>query len=251
MKKALIIDLEGTITGSGMALPGSIEFIKYIQEKEMPYCIITNTVSKTIEQLSENMKKIGFNISKENIINPITVLNKFLEENNVKSYYFVGPDYLKNTIIGETTEDKPEYIVFCDFEWIESSYVFLNKLFQYIKDGSKIIATSYSNYYLSKSEYKLDTGAFVKMYEQITNEKAIIMGKPSNMIYKMAMNNLSTRPEEIMAIGDDILTDINGGKELGIETTLVKTGKYREGDEKVDRPDNVIENIKEAIKYLE
>jgi ribonucleotide monophosphatase NagD (HAD superfamily) len=94
-------------------------------------------------------------------------------------------------------------------------------------------------------------GAFVKMYEQITDERAVIMGKPSGMIYKMAMDNLLVRPEEIMAIGDDVLTDIGGCKELGIETALVKTGKYKDGDEKTGRPDNIMGNIKEAMKCLE
>jgi HAD superfamily hydrolase (TIGR01458 family) len=251
MKKALIIDLEGTIIGSGMALPGSIEFIKYIQEKHIPYRIITNTVSKTIGQLEENINEIGFDINKENIINPIVVLNKFLKENSVRAYYFVGPDYLKDTIAVEDNGNKPEYIIFCDFERIGCDYILLNKLFQNIKDGSKIITTSYSNYYLSKKEYKLDTGAFVKMYEQITNERAVIMGKPSSIIYKIATDDLKIKPEEIMAIGDDVLTDISGGKELGIETMLVKTGKYKNGDENIGRPDNVIGDIREAIKYFE
>jgi HAD superfamily hydrolase (TIGR01458 family) len=247
MKKALIIDLEGTLVSSGIPLPGSIEFMQHIQNNNIPFVIITNTVSKTNEQIVENINKIGFNVSKEQIINPIIILNHFLKDNNIKTHYFIGPDYLKNLITKTNDYNIPEYIIFCDFEHIELNYTLLNTLFQYIKNGSKIIATSYSNYYISKNEYKMDTGIFVKMYETLCDQKAIIMGKPSNIIYKTAVEILKTNPKDIMTIGDDVLTDIIGGKELGIETTLIKTGKYKEGDEKINKPDNVINTLNEAI----
>ncbi|GHU59860.1 haloacid dehalogenase [Spirochaetia bacterium] len=251
MKKALIIDLEGTLVSSGIALSGSIDFINYIQENNIPYYIITNTISKTIEQMENSLNSIGFNVNKEYIINPIMVLNYFIKQNNVKTYYFIGPDYLKDLIIESNDFDIPEYVIFCDFERIDCNYTFLNKIFQYIKNGSKIITTSYSNYYISNKEYKLDIGIFVKMYEELSKEKAIILGKPSNMIYKMVMDKIKMNAEEIITIGDDGLTDIMGGKEVGIETTLVKTGKYKTGDENIYKPDNIIENIKDAIKYFQ
>ena len=78
----------------------------------------------------------------------------------------------------------------------------------------------------------MDTGIFVKMYEILANEKAILIGKPSQIIYKMALKKLGIEKNNIITIGDDELTDIDGGKEMGIETILVKTGKYKDGDEK-------------------
>jgi HAD superfamily hydrolase (TIGR01458 family) len=250
MKKALIIDLEGTLISSGIALPGSVEFTHFIQEKNIPFNIVTNTVSKTVEQTVDNLNNLGFNILKEQIINPIKVLNNFIKTNGIKSFCFIGPEYLKNLIPKTNDYTIPEYIIFCDFENIECSYSLFNRIFQYIKNGSKMLATSYSNYYISNNGYKMDTGIFVKMYETLCNEKAIITGKPSNMVYKMAINELKIDPEEIMTIGDDVLTDIIGGKELGIETTLVRTGKYKEGNENINKPDNIINNIKEGIKYF-
>ncbi|GHV48568.1 hypothetical protein AGMMS49546_39190 [Spirochaetia bacterium] len=205
------------------------------------------TVSKTLEQIAENLNNLGFNVSKEQIINPIIILNYFIKDNNIQSHYFIGPDYLKKSITKSNDYTIPEYVILCDFEYIECNYTLFNTVFQYIKNGSKIIATTYSNYYISKNEYKMDTGIFVKMYETLCNQKAIIMGKPSNIIYKTVVEILKTDPKDIMTIGDDILTDIIGGQELEIETTLVKSGKYKEGDEKANKPDNIINTLSEAI----
>jgi HAD superfamily hydrolase (TIGR01450 family) len=251
MGKAFILDLEGTLASSGTPLPGSTAFIDILNSNSIPYCVITNTVSKTVEQMEENLRNNGLNILQECLINPITVLNYFIIENDITSYYFVGPEYLKKLIRESNDLIKiPEYIIFCDFENIDCNYEVLNKIFQYIKNGSKMIATSYSNYYISKNDYKMDTGIFVKMYEILSDEKAVIMGKPSPMIYKMGLDILKTKPNDIFAIGDDVLTDIAGCKELGIETVLVKTGKYKEGDEKKLKPDKVINNLGEITELI-
>jgi HAD superfamily hydrolase (TIGR01458 family) len=251
MDKAFIIDLEGTLVSGGTPLPGSTALINILNSNNVPYCVITNTVSKTVEQMEENLRNNGVNILQGRLINPITVLNYFIMENDITSYYFVGPESLKKLITKSNIFEKiPEYIIFCDFENIDCNYEALNKIFQYIKDGSKMIATSYSDYYISKNEYKMDTGIFVKMYETLSNKKAVIMGKPSPMIYKMALNKLKIKPNDAIAIGDDILTDMAGGKEFGIKTILVKTGKYIEGDENKIKPDKVINNLKEIIELF-
>jgi HAD superfamily hydrolase (TIGR01450 family) len=251
MDKAFIIDLEGTLVSSGTPLPGSIAFIDFLNNNNIPYCIITNTVSKTVKQMEENLKNNRINILQGHLVNPITVLNNYMVENNIQSYYFVGPEYLKELIIESNACKKtPEYIIFCDFEAINCNYELLNKIFQHIKNGSKMLATSYSNYYILKNEYKMDTGIFVKMYETLLNEKAVLMGKPSPLIYKMALNVLKTNPIDTIAVGDDVLTDIVGGKEIGIETILVKSGKYVKGDEEKNKPNIVINNLEEIIKLL-
>ena len=173
-----------------------------------------------------------FQYKKEKIIYSINVLNEYIKEYNINTYYFIGPDSIKGLIHETKDYERPQYIIFCDFENIELDYVLFNKIFHYVKNGSKMITTSYSNYYISKNEYKMDTGIFVKMYEILANEKAILIGKPSQIIYKMALKKLGIEKNNIITIGDDELTDIDGGKEMGIETILVKTGKYKDGDEK-------------------
>ena len=110
-----------------------------------------------------------------------------------------------------------------------------------------MIATSYSDFYISKNKYKLDTGIFVKMYEILSNEKALIIGKPSHLMYKMGLKKLRMEAKNVITIGDDGLTDIIGGKEMGLETILIKTGKYKDGDEKIYEPNSIINNLLELI----
>jgi ribonucleotide monophosphatase NagD (HAD superfamily) len=41
----------------------------------------------------------------------------------------------------------------------------------------------------------------------------------------MALKKLGTNASETIIIGDDLFTDIKGGKEAGLRTILVRTGK--------------------------
>ena len=251
MNKGFIIDLEGTLVSSGKPLPGSIYFIDYLNKNGLKYIIITNTVSKTNENWEIILNEIGFNIEKDKIINPIIVLNDLIKRNDIKTYYFIGPDTIKKQIQKTMDFDIPEYVIFCDFENIDMNYKLFNKIFQYLNNSSKIIATSYSNYYISKDEYKMDTGIFVKMYETLVNKKALILGKPSQLIYKMAVRELGIETKNVITIGDDVLTDIIGGNEMGMETILVKTGKYKNGDEDKYKPIRVVNRLDEIIKILD
>jgi HAD superfamily hydrolase (TIGR01458 family) len=247
MDKGFIIDLEGTLISSGTPLEGSIDFINHLNKNNIKHYIITNTVSKSIDDWEKILKEIGFDINKDKIITPIIVLNDFINIKNIKTYYFIGPDRIKNLVQKTMDYDIPEYVVFCDFEYIDINYELFNKIYHYIKNGSKMITTSYSNYYISNNQYKMDTGIFVKMYETLANEKSIILGKPSQIIYEMVLRKMGIEKNNIIAIGDDGLTDIIGGKEMGFETILVKTGKYKNGDEEIHKPNKIINNIKEII----
>ena len=47
-------------------------------------------------------------------------------------------------------------------------------------------------------------------------------GKPKTAGYRKAMEQMGTKPEDTMFVGDQLFTDIWGAKKAGIETWLVK-----------------------------
>jgi HAD superfamily hydrolase (TIGR01458 family) len=249
--KGVIIDLEGTLIDGNEPLPGSIDFINTLSAKNIPFNIITNRVSKTPLQMAEMINGMGFSVSNQQIVNPFIVLNKYLQKHSIRSFYFVGPEYLEKQIeMNNVYCNNPEYVILCDFEYINCDYHLLNKIYNYIINGSEIIATSYSNYYYRNNEYRLDTGSFTKMYEMLSGKEAILMGKPSKEIFDCALKQMNVNKDEAIIIGDDILTDIDGGNKGGIKTVLVKTGKYKNGDEDKIKPNKIVNRINEIMEYI-
>ena len=230
--KGLIIDIEGTIIQNGTEIQGSFDFLRKLRDKKIPFILITNTVSKSTNEMAISLTNEGFDISSEYILNPINSMNYFLEKSKSNSYFFVGPPIIQSQLaIPPDPNKKPEYVILCDFEYIPLNYELFNKIFTHLINGAELLATSYSDYYLSKEGYKLDTGSFTKMFEIVSHQKALITGKPSNLLYEAALNQMGFEKNDVIAIGDDVLTDIKGAKDFGLFSVLVKTGKYKKDDE--------------------
>lgn len=245
------MDLEGTLISNGETLLGSIQLTEYLFEKNIPFRIITNAVSKSCKELYFALQQLGFEIPENYFINPIVTLKGYLLKNQIKSFWFIGPDEIKSQLgIRECYKGIPEYIILCDFEMIHCDYELLNNIFTYLHKGLKLMTMSQSKYYLSKSGPKLDTGAFCSMFENLTGSIAILFGKPSNRIYQEAISQMGIEANKIVTVGDDVLTDIKGAKEIGAYSILVKSGKYQKDDENIIEPDILVENLLEIIPHL-
>ncbi|UNK20573.1 HAD-IA family hydrolase [Paenibacillus sp. N3/727] len=188
----------------------------------------------------------------EHIINPISVLDEYLNTHHIHTFFFVGPDTFQSQMKTRTSSyETPEAVILCDFEYIETDYKLLNRIYHYLIQGSVLITTSYSEYYLSDGVRKLDTGSFTRMFEQVSRQKAAVLGKPSRTIYETAVKQLGCLPSEIISVGDDILTDVPGAKEAGLKPVLVRTGKYRPEDELGSDDCVVVNDLYEFIARIE
>ena len=98
----------------------------------------------------------------------------------------------------------------------------------------------------------LDAGAFVALLEFASRKKSILIGKPSKTFYETVLHDLGFPPAQIAMIGDDIESDIKGAAALGINTVLVKTGKFRPQDlqRKDIKPWKLLESISEIHKLF-
>ncbi len=90
----------------------------------------------------------------------------------------------------------------------------------------------------------MDAGGFVSALEFASGKEAMIIGKPSQTFFHLAVKSMGLQPHEVLMVGDDIEADIKGAQDSGLKTALVKTGKFREGDlERGIVPNIVMENI--------
>jgi 4-nitrophenyl phosphatase len=85
-----------------------------------------------------------------------------------------------------------------------------------------------------------------------TGVAPIIIGKPEPIMYQMAMERLGVAPEETLAIGDRLDTDIQGAVRAGIRSIMVLSGiSSREQLAEVDYgPTWVMDDIREITAAL-
>ncbi len=97
----------------------------------------------------------------------------------------------------------------------------------------------------------LDAGPFVEAIEYACDIEAVITGKPSVDFFNQVLVSIQLKPEQVALIGDDIYSDIQGAINAGMQSRLVRTGKYRDGDENKTTPKAIVEdNVVSAIEDL-
>lgn len=60
-----------------------------------------------------------------------------------------------------------------------------------------------------------------------SERRAIVIGKPGEEFFRMALTDMHLRPDEVVMIGDDIVGDVGGAQSAGLRGILVRTGKYQ------------------------
>jgi ribonucleotide monophosphatase NagD (HAD superfamily) len=98
----------------------------------------------------------------------------------------------------------------------------------------------------------LDAGPFVVALEYACARRARLLGKPAPAVFLEALHSLGLVLAEIAMIGDDADSDMAGAMALGCRGILVRTGKYRPGDETriIPAPDAVVADLTEAVAWL-
>ena len=245
----VIIDLDGTLIHKGEATTGAKALIDFLNEQNIPFRVVTNSVGRTPEELSAKIKAVGIEIGEHLFLNPIVALNRYIKDNAVESYYFVGQKKISDLLAVRPKFDGfPEYIILSDLE--QSDYAQLNQLFVYLKQGAKLLTMSMSEYYIAEGGLKLDTGAFTRMLEYHAESKAILFGKPSEELFNVAVEGMGLDSSSVVVIGDDVLTDVKGAKAFGLGSVLVRSGKYQKEDEFIDTPNLVVNNLLELVDAL-
>jgi HAD superfamily hydrolase (TIGR01458 family) len=133
------------------------------------------------------------------------------------------------------------------------TYDRLNTAFRYLMNGADLIALERDRYWMAPGGLCLSAGPFVQALEFATGKKATIMGKPSRTFFELAISDMGLRADQVAMIGDDIITDIGGSRETGMQGILVRTGKYRKEsvDAAVIKPGYIIDSIAQLHEILE
>jgi HAD superfamily hydrolase (TIGR01458 family) len=134
------------------------------------------------------------------------------------------------------------------------TYDRLNAAFRVLTGGADFYALAANRTFRdSDGELSMDAGAFVAALEYAARTKAEVLGKPAPAFFAAALEDAGVAAADAAMIGDDAESDIAGALAAGLATAiLVRTGKYRTGDEErvQPRPTAVARDLSEAVDQL-
>ncbi len=250
MVKGILIDLDGVVYVGNQALPGSLDAIRRIRESGLPFKFITNTTRRPRRRIVSDLAHLGLDIDARDLFTPAALARDFLGRRNLVPLLIVHPD-LREDFAG-LAGDGGDAVVVGDAGTF-FTYDLLNQAYRKILHGAEFLALAKNRNFLDHDgELSLDTGPFVAGLEYASGKAATVLGKPAPAFFKLAVESMACGPGDAVMIGDDAEADAGGAMAAGLQGILVRTGKYRPGQEAnlTLRPTHVVENLKAAIDLL-
>ena len=97
-----------------------------------------------------------------------------------------------------------------------------------------------------------DVGAVAALLGFAGGREPETLGKPSRLLFEAIAADASSSISEILMVGDDAEVDVAASNALGMRGILVRTGKYRPGDEKVvtPKPTAILDSIADLPAWV-
>ena len=227
--KAVLFDLSGVLYEGDTALPGAITAIERLSQTGIPIRFVTNTTRSTREDILHRLQKMGFSIHTDQLFTAPTAVHDYLSKSALSPYLVVHPA-LATEFADLAAGNLPAVVIGDAADAF--TYDHLNTAFRLLMQGAPLLAMGKNRYFKESDGLSLDMGPFVVSLEFAAGVEAVIIGKPSREFFAAAVDSTGCQMSEVVMIGDDVMADVVGALDAGLQAVLVRTGKYRNGDEK-------------------
>jgi len=249
-----LTDMDGVLIHEDHALPGAVDFLDRLVDRERRFLVLTNNSIYTPRDLAARLARSGLLIPEESIWTSALATATFLgDQLPGGSAYVIGEAGVTTALheIGYTlTDTDPDYVVLGETRTY--SFESITKAIRLIDTGARFIATNPDVTGPSLEGPLPATGSVAALITKATGREPYFVGKPNPMMFRSALNRIEAHSETTVMIGDRMDTDVVAGIEAGLETILVLTGSTKASD--IDkfpyRPSKVLDSIKDAIDLI-
>ncbi len=250
MIKAVTLDLDGTVYLVDDAIEGAAEFIAFLRSRDIPYLFVTNRANRLPETIAESLSSMGIPCEVDEILTSSQATASHLEPARA---YIIGEIGLEHALLEkgfELTDKDADYVI-VSFDQ-QFTYAKLKIACNLIYAGARFIATNPDQGLATTNGIYPGTGAIVAAVQAGSSATPEVIGKPEPLILETAAERLGVSPAEILAIGDNLETDIPSGASAGMQTALLLTGisKRKDIQNAPVPPDHIAANYTELTAIL-
>lgn len=245
MLKGVLLDVDGVLVQAWKPLPGSIETVARLREEGIPFRLVTNTTQFSCAGLARKLREGGLDVRDEEVLTATAATAAYLRRHHpgASCFLLATGDAVVDLQDVNRVDDDADVVIVGDAEQ-DFTYDNLNKAFRMVMNGAALVAMQRGLYWMTDEGPALDVGAFVTGIEQAAKVRAGVAGKPSPDFFLSALESLGLEAREVLMVGDDVQSDVNAARAIGMHAALVRTGKYRPEDEElIELPVRVIDSI--------
>lgn len=254
----ILFDLDGTLYVGKDIIPGAPAALSALRQQGYALRFLTNTTTRSHAELLTQLRAMDFVLDDDELISAPAAarleLRAMQDKRGEKIRIWpvvadaIKPDFAQFTL----DEQQPDFIVLGDIgdQW---NLALINRLFNAMHSGAQLICLHKNRFWQTADGLKADIGFFVAGLEYVTNQTALIMGKPTATFFQRVLDSAGVSADNTLLVGDDLDSDVGGAQAMGIKGVLVKTGKFRQSylDKSNIKPDGILDTVAELPGWLE
>ncbi len=234
--ETFVIDLWGVMHNGIKLNDRAVEVIENLQKNKKKIVFLSNAPrpSSEVKTFLKSLKLEDKYL--ENVITSGEAAMLALKEKRFGNFFFhIGPDRDAKIYFdikkNKTSLEKSDFILCTGlYDTHDNDLNYYKNLLK--EDISKILICTNPDLIVHRGKKEeLCAGSVAKLYEEIGG-KVIYFGKPYKEVYKMCFKD----NEKVIAIGDNLRTDIKGANNMKIDNVFILNGVHRsefENEEKL------------------
>ena len=223
-----VIDLWGVIHNGVMLNPKAIDVIDNLSNNSKKIVFLSNAPRPSSKVINFLLK---MKMDKKYLANVMTsgeaAMHAINKNQFGKTFFFLFPP--RDTSVFEKVKNNQVNLESCDFilctglfDEHESDLNYYKKFLEN-QTTKKLICTNPDLTVHRGNVEELCAGSVAKVFEELGGE-VVYFGKPHKEVYNMCFN----ADEKVLAIGDNLRTDIKGANNLNIDCIFISEGVHRD-----------------------
>jgi phosphoglycolate/pyridoxal phosphate phosphatase family enzyme len=216
--------------------------------------LLTNNSTRSRAQHADRLARLGFAVRANQVLASSYLAAEYLSNAyGPTRVWTIGEQGLRDELLaaGHPPADRPEdadaIVVGMDRAM---TYDALASAQRALSSGARFIATNEDATFPVPGGALPGAGAMVGALRGMGYTPDVVVGKPSPIAFRMAMDALGVSPDRVVMIGDRLETDILGGRNAKLDTAFVLSGiSAREGIERLGiRPTWIADDLAALVR---
>ncbi|MAW01703.1 MAG: TIGR01459 family HAD-type hydrolase, partial [Candidatus Pelagibacter sp.] len=233
------IDLWGVVHNGKRIFTSATQVLKNLKENKKIIILISNAPrpSQTVKNF---LNKMNFDFKLiDKLITSGDVTRNYLSQDLNKKFFHLGPGkdrdiFNKENIYSKNISDCDEIVCTGLNSTFDDIKAYENILMKNIKYKKTMICANPDEVVSRGTKLEYCAGKIAQVYNSLGG-KVIYFGKPFVSIYNYAVETIQAQfkiksidKQKILAIGDNLKTDIKGANNFGVDSVLILNGIYKD-----------------------
>jgi 4-nitrophenyl phosphatase len=261
--KAVLFDMDGTLYRVTTPLPAVNDVLRHLRSLRVQVACLTNNSGNTEGELAARLASMGITLEASSIHTAAHAMADYIRSRwgQPRVFNFAGealPVALGEGVRYVTSLDEP-----CDAVAVGTHGKYYGHgegynperaamAMQLLRRGAQLVVGCADRVFPTPTGLEIGSGSWGAMFSygaDLPPARVHYAGKPTLSFFTRLCDRLHVKPGECLLVGDNLESDIGGGRDAGMKTALVLTGVTRAEDLSASpiRPDFVFDDLADLL----